>query len=156
MSLADSLRRAAQVGRAAAARVAQRPTIVTVVVEQWSKPVGAAGATLLSSTETVLTPTPKVTLVGGDNSPFGGGQYTGPDASLDAALLRIGPITHKHAGGGYDPETTVPKIADPTQVTYVRLSGEAFADGSERFRIANVDGTRPQSWSFIVQRSAQD
>lgn len=149
-------RRAADAGRRAAERVA-RTTTVTIVVDQYSGPVGAVGSTLLSTTETVLSPRPKVSPAGdGGASAFGGGLATLSVGGALATEYAIGPVTLDYSGGGYDLATLLPLGAVDRKVR-VRLEGDAFENGGEYFEVVpgSVDATRPHQVTFRVRRTPQ-
>lgn len=149
-------RRAAEAGRRAAERFA-RTTTVTIVVDQYSGPVGAVGSTLLSTSETVLSPRPKVAPAGDAGaSVFGGGVATLSVGGAVVTEYAIGPVTLDYPGGGYDLATLLPLGAVDRQVR-VRLEGDAFETEGEFFEVVpgSVDATRPHQVTFRVRRSPQ-
>lgn len=152
----DAIRRAADSGRKAAEPWV-RPTIVTVVVETWSGPVGAVGSTLLTTTSTVLSPRPKVAAVGDQGaSAFGGGYASSSAGALVATAYEIGPITLDYPGGGYTVAELLPLGASDKEV-YVILSDGAYESTGERFEVVpgSLVATRAYQVTFQVQRTRQ-
>lgn len=155
MSLADAFRRAADAGRKAAAAVAQRPVSVAVYFDTYSAAPDTAGATVLSSVPTTLSPNPHVVFAADAASVFGGGLRSGPNANLTAGQVRIGPITPAYAGGGYDPATLLPTPTDATQRVYLKLAGNGLAAGGEYYDIDRVEAEKAQSWFIVATRTTQ-
>ena len=152
----DGLRRAADAGRRAAEPWA-RPTTVTVTVELWSAAVGTTGATLTSTTSTVLSPRPKVVASGDAGaSAFGGGFATTSAGGAVATEYDVGPITLAYPGGGYDVDDVLP-VGDVTKEVYVVLAGGAFESTGEKFEVVpgSLTATRPHQFTFRVRRIPQ-
>jgi hypothetical protein len=154
----DRFRRAADVGRRAVDSLGMRPTTVTIRVETWSAAYGTAGATLVSASETVLSPSPKVSRAASTPSYFGGGAASNSGASLSAESYVIGPITPAFSAGGYTIAQLAPTQVDTTMRVLVKLAGgNEFDDAGENFVIApgGVDATRPLRVMLTVQRTQQ-
>ena len=153
-SLRAAHRAAADAGRRAAERVGARPTTVSVVVVTYSGPVGVTGSAVVSTSTTVLSPSPKVTPNGDTASYFGGGTASASSGVLRANAYRVGPITLDYPGGGYTQAQLCP-AAGEDRVVYYLLEGDEFASGGERFRLVDADATRPHQISLVVERTAQ-
>lgn len=154
MALADALRRAADAGRRAAQAAAQRPTTVTIRVQTYDDGVNVAGAALVSSTDTVVTPNPKVVPVADAPSAFGGGDAVPTSGVLRATTFRVGPITPTFPGGGYSADDLAPAGASNMRVS-VMLAGGPFAAGGETHHVVALDASKPQSLYLLVTRSPQ-
>lgn len=155
MSAADYARRAAAVGRRAAAGVGQRPTAVAIVTETWSAAYGTSGATLSSTSTTTLAPNPDVTVTAWTPSAFGGGLAQGSVTALVAAEVRVGPITPEYPGGGYGTSALNPAPTSAAQRVYHVLTGGQFSDAGERFDAARLEFPTPQSVYLILTRTQQ-
>ena len=130
----DGIRRSAEAGRRAAEPFV-RPTTVTIVVEQWSGPVGAVSSTLTSTTNTVISPRPKVEATGaGAVSAYGGGYGSASAGGLVAGEYTIGPITLNHSAGGYSVQDLLPVGALDKTVS-VLLAGDGFIGTGEYFEV---------------------
>lgn len=147
-------RAAALAGRRAAERAGVRPTTVSVVVETWSGPIGTDGITLVSTSTTTLSPSPRVLSGAALTGYFGGGTAAASSGVLLAGQYLVGPITLDYPGGGYSQATLCPAAADD-RVTYYLLEGDEFTTGGERFRLVDSDATHPHKISLVVERTAQ-
>lgn len=159
MALADRFRYIAQRGREFAAALAQRPVTVTVRVEQHSGALGVQGTTLSSTTDTVITPAPKVRKLSAEPASwYGGGAAAQATGQLDADVYEIGPITRDWTVGAASGGYTIAQLA-PTGGTTKRvliiLSGDGFPVGGEAFEIVSTDEHRPQSIRLVVKRTRQ-
>jgi hypothetical protein len=156
MALADAYRRAAQAGRAAAQAAGQRPVTVTIRLQTYDDGVNVAGGALTATTDTTITPNPKVTPVAeGPGSAFGGGEAQGTSGVLRATTYRVGPITPTHPGGGYSKADLAPDGGSDRRVSVI-LAGGAFAAGGERYQLVALDDTTsPQSTFLLVTRRDQ-
>ncbi len=154
MAIVDRFRRAAAVGRRAAALVGQRDTTVTLVVVRHQAPVGRSDSGGVTTTTTVLDPAPKVTRVSEVDSAFGGGIVAAAGGELTAAEYEVGPITKRYAGGGYDRADLFPAGGSDTRVYYL-LTGDQFASGGEKFAPVRVVRDTPQSITLVVRRTQQ-
>lgn len=153
--LRQTLRAAANRGRIAAESVGVRSTVVTVRVRVYSGPVGAQGTTLVSTTDTVLTPAPKVRQISeGKSAYFGGGIYTDATGRVLAGEYEIGPITPEFVAGGYSPTELAPAGGVNKRVTLL-LAGDEFQTGGEEFEIVKIDATRPLRTMLMVVRVRQ-
>lgn len=152
----DDLRHVADLGRSVAEELGVRPVTVTIRVRQYSASVGAVGATLTGTTNTVLSPRPKVRIPREREEDQGvlDGPWT--DATGLPRVLRyvVGPITPAYTGGGYDVDALVPTDAVNRRVTVV-LAGEGFASGGEEFTVVKRDTTRPFRVMLTVERTRQ-
>lgn len=155
-TLRASLRRLADRGRAVAERLGARPIEVTVRVRVYSAPVGVHGAAVTSTTNTVLSPRPRVRVPRERDEDHGvlDGPYTDATGRPLALRYEIGPITPPHLGGGYAPDALVPDDAPMRRVTVV-LAGEGFPVGGEEFEVVKRDVTRPHRIMLTVQRARQ-
>ena len=153
-SLRAAHRAAADAGRRAAAAVGARPTTVSVVVVTYSGPVGVTGSTVVSTSTTVLSPSPRVRSGSAASSYFGGGTAAASAGLLMAGQYLVGPITLDHPGGGYTQAQLCP-VAGEDRVVYYLLEGDEFASGGERFRLVDAAATRPHQISLVVERTAQ-
>lgn len=156
MAFVEAFRKIADRARTIAALYV-RPTTVTIVVNTYDGAVGTDGVSLVSSASTIISPSPKVALVGASGgSAFGGGYGANSAGGLASGSYRIGPITLPYDGGGYLPSTVLPD-GDVTKETYVLLSGGAFAGNGERYEVVpgSVEATRAHQFSFTVQRTSQ-
>jgi len=133
----------------------QRTTQVTLRVRTYSGPVGANGTALVSTTDTVLDPRPKVVeATDGQRSYFGGGSLAASDGVALAGVYEIGPLTQAFPGGGYAQNAVV--IAGAvTQRFTVLLEGDEFSAGGEEFEVTASDFTRPQRGMLQVTRTRQ-
>lgn len=155
MALADRLRAAAQRGRQKAQDKAQRLTTVALEVTVYDKAINMDGASVVSTTTTTLTPSPKVELLGpGDPSWFGGGLDSAQGGDLTAKRVRVGPITKAFPGGGYDPATLAVAASATTRVVW-RLTGPGYESGGELYDLVAFDRDGPQSTHLILQRTRQ-
>jgi hypothetical protein len=133
----------------------QRTTQVTMRVRMYSGPVGAQGTALLSTTDTVLDPRPKVTQVtDGQKSYFGGGSLAESDGVTLAGVYEVGPITQAFPGGGYTQGDVVVAGAVTKRFTVV-LEGDEFTAGGEEFMVTASDFSRPQRGMLQVTRTRQ-
>ena len=113
----------------------QRTTQVTIRLRQYSGAVAAHGTTIVSTSDMVLDPRPKVVEVtDGQPSYFGGGSLALSDGIARAGVYEIGPITQSFPGGGYTQTQVVPAGSTVTRVT-VLLEGDEFSAGGEEFEI---------------------
>ena len=136
-------------------QLGQRPTAVTIRVRVYSAAVGATGTALVSTTDTVLDPRPKVVKVtDGQPSYFGGGTVSLSNGTLVAAVYEIGPVTQAFPGGGYAQDEVAPAGAYTKRVT-VLLEGTEFTTGGEEFEVDSADFTRPQRGMLRVVRTRQ-
>lgn len=133
----------------------QRPTLVTVRTRLYSGPVGMPGTTLVSTTDTILDPRPKVVEVtDGQRSYFGGGTLTANDGTALAGVYEIGPITQEFPGGGYTQAQVLPGGSSIKRQTIV-LEGDEFSSGGEEFVITASDFTRPHRGMIQATRTRQ-
>jgi hypothetical protein len=147
-AIADSVRRIPEA-------FGQRPTKVTLRTRVYSAAVGAYGATLTSTTDTVLDPRPRVAQVSdGQKSHFGGGTLAESDGTALAGVYEIGPITQTFPGGGYT-QAAVVVAGLVTRRFTVLLEGDEFASGGEEFEVTASDFTRPQRGMLQVTRTRQ-
>ena len=154
-AMRDAFRGLAASVRAIPEAMGVRGTTVIVRVRTYSGAVGAQGTTLSSTTDTVLSPIPKVAQVSeGAPSYFGGGLFTDSTGRTLAAEYEIGPITSDFPGGGYTVAELAPASAVNKRVTLV-LSGEEFASGGEEFEVVKVDATKPFRTMLAVVRVRQ-
>lgn len=156
MTAADRARAAADRGRRVVDALGLRETTVTVVVEQWSGPVGVAASVLQSAPATTLVPNPRVVVTAWTSSAFGGGAVGGRSAPLVAATVAIGPITPSYPGGGYDADALDPAPSDPSQRVYLVLAGGAFDPAGERFVVTRVDKPTALRRVLTADRAPQD
>lgn len=156
--MTDRFRRAADRGRRAAARpgVEQRPVTVTIRVQVYSGAIGAQGVTLSSTTDLVLSPSPKVEKLTAENAAwYGGGAASAATGALKLDVYRVGPVTKAFAGGGYTLAQLTPAGGFDRR-SLVILSGEGFPDGGEVFEVVDTDEhTHPQSIYLTVRRTKQ-
>lgn len=151
----DAFRLIANTVRRIPETLGQRTTQVTLRVRAYSGPVGAHGTTLVSTTDTVLDPRPKVREVtDGQRSYFGGGSLAASDGVALAGVYEIGPITQSFPGGGYT-QSTVVVAGAVTQRFTVLLEGDEFTSGGEEFEVTASDFTRPQRGMLQVTRTRQ-
>lgn len=154
MPNADRFRRAAHRGRVVAYRVAQRPTTVTIRVETYSDSLGVSGATLSSTSDTVLYPNPDVNAITDSDTHYGGGSGATAGAKIKATRYRIGPITSLFPGGGYEDTTLAPTGAKNKRVI-VLLAGGEFPDAGELYAVVDIEEPTPQSTFLTVERTKQ-
>lgn len=154
-ALRGAHRRAADAGRRAAEAAGARSTKVTVRVRSYSGAIHATGTTLLSTTDTVLSPRPRVQPVGeGESSLYGGGLEAHPGTSTLRQFV-VGPITLDYPGGGYSLASLLPAESPSTRVTLV-LEGDGFeANGEEFDLLTQPDASRPHQITLTVARSRQ-
>jgi hypothetical protein len=151
----NSFRQIADTVRRIPEALGQRTTNVTLRVRTYSGPVGANGTTLVSTTDTVLDPRPKVVEVtDGQRSYFGGGTLAASDGTALAGVYEIGPLTQSFPGGGYTQNAVVVAGA-VTQRFTVLLDGDEFTSGGEEFMVTGADFTRPQRGMLQVTRTRQ-
>jgi hypothetical protein len=150
----DRYRAAANRGRIVAQAHGQRETTVTVRVETYSGPVGMAGTTLVSTTDTLLVPSPKVRRAGGVASYFGGGAAAGAGGPLEADEYEIGPITPPFPGGGYSLAQLLPAGGATSRISVI-LAGEHFGTGERFVPVEEPDPVHAQHNLFRVRRSHQ-
>lgn len=151
----DAFRLIANTVRRIPETLGQRTTQVTLRVRTYSGPVGAYGTTLVSTTDTVIDPRPKVTQVTeGQRSYFGGGTVVASDGTALAGVYEIGPLTLDYPGGGYT-QGDVVIAGSVTQRFTVLLEGDEFSAGGEEFEINDADFTRPQRGMLRVTRTRQ-
>ena len=147
-AIADAVRRIPEA-------LGQRPTKVTLRVRTYSGPVGAHGTTLVSTSDTVLDPRPKVTQVSdGARSYFGGGYLGASDGINLAAVYEIGPITQWFPGGGYTQGEIVVQGDVVKRYTVILEDGD-FTTGGEEFFVTASDWTRPHRGMVQVTRTRQ-
>lgn len=151
----DRFRAAANYGRRAVDTLGLRVTSVTVVVETYDAAVGMDGATRQSRVATVLTPTPRVRVVGLTSSAFGGGRVSGDGDGMQAPVVEIDRITPPYPGGGYAATDLDPATSDPKQLTYLVLAGGAFDAAGERFTVTKVDQAAGLQTVVTAERTAQ-
>lgn len=149
-------RKAADAGRRAADRVGARNTIVTIVERQYSAAIGTVGASLTTTTLTVVDPRPKVVAGAQQVSAFGGGFGSDAVGGLTSDEYDIGPITLPYNGGGYAPATLL-KLGDVTKRVTIRLEGDGFPTGGDEFEVVpdSVVATRQHQLTFRVKRTRQ-
>lgn len=136
-------------------QLGQRPTAVTIRVRVYSAAVGATGTTVVSTTDTVLDPRPKVVEVTeGSPSYFGGGTVSLSNGTLTAGVYEIGPVTQAFPGGGYAQDSVAPAGGSSRRVT-VLLEGTEFTSSGEEFDVDAADWTRPQRGMLRVVRTRQ-
>lgn len=151
----NAFRSIANAARRIPEALGQRTTLVTLRVRTYSGPVGAHGVTLVSTTDTVIDPRPKVVQVtDGQRSYFGGGSLAQSDGTALAGVYEIGPITQSYPGGGYTQGDVVIAAAPNKRFTYV-LDGDEFTTGGEEFEVTASDFTRPQRGMVQVTRTRQ-
>lgn len=153
-ALRSAHRAAALHGRRAAEAVGARPTTVTLRVEVYSAAIGTSGASITTTTDTVLDPRPKVVPAGAEDSAFGGGPVATSAGRLRGRHYRIGPITLDHPGGGYSIATLAPAGSTTTRVRYL-LAGDDFDAGGELFELVLADASRPHQVTLEVRRVEQ-
>jgi len=153
-SLRAAHRAAADAGRRAAEAVGARSTRVYVRTRSYTAAIHASGTTLVSTTDTEITPRPKVRQLGaGEASFYGGGPAAAPGLA-SARIYEVGPITLDYAGGGYSLASLCPAEDTATRVTFV-LVGDDF-DGSEEFDlVAPPDASRPHQTMLRMARTRQ-
>lgn len=132
-----------------------RPITVTVRTRVYSLPPGDVGATLLSTTNTAVTPTPvvKPARLYRDDEAIRDGEYA--DATGQPRLLRydIGPITPAYSGGGFDASSLMPNDTNTRRVTIVLVGGQHGA--GEEYRVMKVDDSKPFRITLTVERARQ-
>ena len=135
----------------------QRTATVTVRVRVYSAAVGASGTTITSTTDTILTPRPKVRQVSdGQKSYFGGGTLATLTGSALAGVYDIGPITPAFGAGGYDQGDLVVAASASKRVTLILDDGgNEFTAGGEEFTITAADWTHPQHGMVQATRARQ-
>lgn len=155
-TLRASLRRLADRGRAVAERLGARPVEVTVRVRVYSAAIGVHGAAVTSTTNTVLSPRPRVRVPRERDEDHGviDGPYTDGTGRPLALRYEVGPITPPYVGGGYAPDALVPDDSPTRRVTVV-LAGDGFPVGGEEFEVVKRDVTRPHRIMLTVQRARQ-
>lgn len=154
-SLRAAHRAAADAGRRAAEAVGARSTRVYVRTRSYTAAIHASGTTLVSVSDTELSPRPKVRQLGAGEASFYGG---GPGASPGLASTRVyevGPITLDYAGGGYSLATLLPGEDTATRVTFVLVGDDFDAAGEEFDLVAPPDASRPHQVILRVGRSRQ-
>lgn len=151
----DAFRQIADTVRRIPETLGQRPTKVTLRLRTYTGAVGAQGTTLVSTTDTVLDPRPKVIEVtDGVKSYFGGGTLTANDGTALAGVYEIGPITQRYPGGGYTQGEILPAASYTTRLT-VLLEGDEFSAGGEEFIVTAADWTRPHRGMIQATRTRQ-
>lgn len=147
-------RRAADTGRRAAERVGVRPTLVTVCLETWSGPVGTTGATLTSTDSLVLDPRPRVERIdAGHPSFYASGYGTTSEGTALAANYHVGPMTLPASWIGYTLAQLMP-AGGVTHRVYVKLEGDGFPAGGQRFEVHAHDGSRPHQSNLYVHQAS--
>ena len=157
MTLQDELRAACDVGRQAAADVAQRNVTVKIVTETWTAPLGTSTSTLSSTSVRTLTPKPRCRPGSPTSDYFTGGIVADSTGALSAYDWEVGPITTSWPGGGYTMPQLAPAPTGVTQRVYVVLQGEPFANnlqGGEPFEVLAIKYISSQSWVMAVRRAA--
>lgn len=155
MSATDDFRALADAVRAIPEAIGTRTTSVTIRVRTYSGAVGAQGVTLSTTTDTLVTPRPRVSQVSeGRGSYFGGGIFTDSTGRVLAGEYEIGPITQDFPGGGYAPADLAPAGGVSKRVTLL-LAGDEFQAGGEEFEILKLDATRPFRTMILVARVRQ-
>lgn len=140
--------------RAIPEQLGTRNTLVTIRVRTYTAPVGESGVTT-TTTDTVLSPVPKVSQVSeGQRGYFGGGVLASSTGELRVGDYEIGPITQDFPGGGYAPTDLAPAGGVTKRVT-VLLTGDEFSAGGEEFEIVQMDATRPFRTMLLVRRARQ-
>ncbi len=151
----DGFRALANAVRRVPESLGQRPTSVTIRVRTYSGKVGAQSTTLVTTTDTVLDPRPKVRQVNdGQKSYFGGGTLALSTGDLMAGVYEIGPITQAYPGGGYTQSDVLPEGGVTKRVT-VLLDGPEFTDGGEEFEVTASDFTHSHRGMLQVMRTKQ-
>lgn len=154
-ALRDAWRALADSVRVIPEQMGTRSTSVTIRVRVYSGAVGAHGVTLVSTTDTEVTPRPRVVQISeGKPSYFGGGVFTDSTGRVVAGEYAIGPITPSYPGGGYDATDLAPAGAVNKRVT-VLLAGDEFQTGGEEFEILKLDATAPLHVMLAVARVRQ-
>lgn len=146
----------------AAEAIGARSTSVTLRVRQYSGPVHVHGTTLTSTTDTAVSPRPRVRQVrrGRTDDQVGWrdeAQLT--DATGQPVTLRyeIGPIAQRFtsgAGGGYDPADFTP-TDDPTRRLTLVLAGDDFGAEPVEFEVIRTSADDPLTFTLTVQRTRQ-
>lgn len=155
MAAVDRFRAAANYGRRAVDALGMRPTTVTITVETYSLPWNTTGATLQSTSTTVLSPRPKVVQASaGVESAFGGGATSDTGGVLLAGVYTIGPITPSFSAGGYTITQLAPAQTSPRVRVYVQLDGPEFQTAGEHCSIIGIDATHPLHTTMTVQLTA--
>lgn len=155
MGATEDFRALADAVRAIPEAIGTRTTSVTIRVRTYSGAVGAQGVTVSSTTDTLVTPRPKVRqLIEGKPSYFGGGVFTDSTGRVVAGEYEIGPITQDFPGGGYTPADLAPTGAVNKRVT-VLLAGDEFQSSGEEFEIVKLDASRPFRTMLAVARVRQ-
>ncbi len=145
----DAFRAAADYGRRAVDGIGMRTVAVSIVID---------GATLSSTSTTLLSPSPKVKAEGeGESTAFGGGTEAESTGVLKASQYKIGPISRTYSGGGYTQAQLLIAPSSPAQRGYVLLDdgGDQFTSGGEKFIVTSSDASRPLQMNLTVVRSAQ-
>ena len=151
----ERFRRIADAVRAIPEAIGTRGTSVTIRVRTYSGAVGAHGTTLVTTTDTAISPRPRVVQVSeGAPSYFGGGLFTDSTGRTLAGEYEVGPITQAYPGGGYDVADLAPAGGVSRRVTLV-LSGDEFDPAGEEFEVLRVDATRPFRTMLLVARVRQ-
>lgn len=132
-----------------------RPVTVTVRTRVYSGPVGAVGTVLSSTTNVVITPTPRVAVDHANRSDEMILDGSFADATADPLVVRwvVGPITPTHTGGGYAASDFMPGDNVARRVTIV-LSGGQFG-GGEEFRVVRCDDTKALRIMLTIERTRQ-
>ncbi len=153
-SLRAAHRAAADAGRRAAEAVGARPTRVYVRTREYTAAIHASGTTLVSVSDTELSPRPRVRQLGaGEASFYGGGPGAAPGLA-GTRVYEVGPITLDYAGGGYSLASLCPGESTSTRVSYV-LVGDDFDANEEFDLVAPPDASRPHQVILRMGRAKQ-
>lgn len=151
----NAFRALADAVRAIPEAIGTRGTSVTIRVRTYSGAVGAQGTSVATTTDTVVSPRPRVSQVSeGAPSYFGGGLFTDSTGHTLAGEYEIGPITSGYLGGGYDVGDLAPAGGVAKRVTVV-LAGDEFDPAGEEFEVVRIDATRPFRTMLLVARVRQ-
>lgn len=128
-------------------------TTVYLRTETYSGPI-KDGATLSSTVETALSPTPRVDQLSVAAATFyGGGVVTDSTGALQSTVYKVGPITPNALGHGYAITTLLPTGSTPTIRKCLRLSGPDFQSAGEVCEIIDADATKPFRIMLTVRRA---
>lgn len=155
----DAWRSLVGLGEALSESFGVRPTAVTLRVRRYSGPVHVHGTTLTSTTDTVVTPRPRVRQVRqgpkADQVAYRDeAQLT--DATGQPVTLRyeVGPIPQAFEGGGYSAADFTP-TDDPTRRVTVVLAGDDFGAVPVEFEVVRTSADDPLTFTLVVQRTRQ-
>lgn len=155
----DAWRSLVGLGEVLSEALGVRPTTVTLRVRQYSGAVHAPGTTLTSTTDTVVSPRPRVRQVrqGPKSEQVG---YRDEAAITDATgqpvTLRyeVGPIPQEYDGGGYDPADFTP-TDDATRRLTIVLAGPDFGPTPVEHEVVRTGADDPLTFTLVVTRTRQ-